>query len=210
MKRKLTLILMAIFLTGALILGGCGTSDNDAETPDKGQTTEEQRDLDPNEIADDTEVDQVIDEANKTALEEMAELEKEWRDQLHSIVIKADDTVDQWINGQVTYNIMIMDLYQLKAEVDQLYQQCQTVLEEKDFANELKDEPIYTKRLLLGQENRDNVKEFFQITYEGIDNEGNQVDISGDSFNELYNEKLITQYNDNYRYLSAAINNIEN
>ncbi|WP_031514166.1 hypothetical protein [Desulfofalx alkaliphila] len=210
MKKTLRLTLLAVFLIGALILAGCGgASDNEADTPDKGQPTEQQRDLDPNEVADDADVDEVIDEANKTTLEELAELEKEWRDQLHNIVISADDTVDQWINGQVTYNKMIMELYELKAEVDQLFEQCQAVLEEKDFANKLKDEPIYTNRLVLGQKNRENVKEFFQITYDGIDSEGSAVDVSGDSFNELYNEKLINQYNNNYRYLTAAINSIQ-
>jgi len=211
MQKYLKLTLLTLAMLATLALAGCGGGQNNQNDQDANTETEsitEQREAATNE-AEDTEVENIINnESNKTALEELAALEKDWQQQLMTIVVNNDEVIEQWQSEELTYNQQILALSKVRDEFDQFYTDCQSTFEEKDFANKLEDETQYKESLAYGQQLRDTVKEFYDTTFEGGQDEaGNTIDISGENFEEFYKQKMITEFNDNYRKLNAALKN---
>jgi len=213
MKRFLFLLISGMFLLGALSLAGCGQVTNepagDSNKDEPKSVSEQRNDSEQNE-PEDLSKEQIVQENNKTAIEELTALEQQWSGELHNIVVKSDDLTDKWIYGEMVYNSYIMELYQAKEDFDRLYEESERVYAENGFAESLKDEPIYTKGLSHGIQLRETVKEFFDTTYGiGKDSTGEKTDLSGEDFKAFYQEKMVTEYNNHYRQLTSAISSLK-
>jgi hypothetical protein len=205
MKNLLKSAVLVILAAGLLFMFGCGTKTEPPkqETPAaKTDSVSEERKADL-EAAGQTAVEEkAVDVSKEALLNELATLEKGWTAELHNLVIKSDGLLDMWLDGKMSYNQYIMEFYKYKLEFDELYNTTEDTYKDKDFANVLKDEPLYKNKLIQGKQLRETVKEFFDIVYEGKkDAAGKIYDVSGDRYKELYNDKMVKQYNSYYRML---------
>lgn len=204
MKRILKSAILIILAAGLLFLFGCGTKTEppkqDAAVKTDSVTEERNADLEATKPA--AVEEKVVDVSKEDLLKNLTSLEKAWSADLHKIIIKSDDLLDKWVDGEMSYNQYIMENNKIKLEFDEFYNNADTVYKEKDFANILKDEPLYKNKLIQGKQLRETVKDFYDIVYEGKkDATGKIYDVSGDKYKELYNDKMVKQYNSYYRML---------
>jgi hypothetical protein len=204
MKKILKSMFLIVLAAGILFLFGCGTKTEPPkqETATKTDSVTEERKTEL-EIPAQTPVEEkVVDVSKEATLKELTAMEKSWSADLHKIIIQSDELIDRWIAGEMSYNQYIVEFYNYKLEFDKFYNNAETVYKEKDFANILKDEPLYKNKLIQGKQLRDNVKDFFDSVYAGKkDANGKIIDVSGEKYKELYNEKMVKQYNNFYRTL---------
>jgi hypothetical protein len=204
MKRIWKSTILIVLAASLLFLFGCGTKTEppkqDAAVKTDSVTEERKADLEATKPA--VVEEKVVDVSKEDLLKELTSLEKAWSADLHKIIIKSDDLLDKWVDGEMSYNQYIMENYKIKLEFDEFYNNADKVYKEKDFANKLKDEPLYKNKLIQGIQLRETVKDFFDIVYEGKkDVTGKIYDVSGDRYKELYNDKMVKQYNSYYRML---------
>jgi hypothetical protein len=204
MKRIWKSAIMIVLAAGLLFLYGCGTKTEPPkqDTAAKTDSVTEERIADLEATKPAVVEEKVVDVSKEDLLKELTSLEKAWSADLHKIIIKSDDLLDKWTGGEMSYNQYIMEFYKYKLEFDEFYNNADKVYKEKDFANKLKDEPLYKNKLIQGIQLRETVKDFFDIVYEGKkDVTGKIYDVSGDRYKELYNDKMVKQYNSYYRML---------
>lgn len=212
MNKFLRLVAISIFVFSIVFSSGCGSSEQQAKQEDPGasESLTQIREADLNAQEPGEVEKEIEDQSNTAILKELAEFEKQQSmTKLHQFIVKCDNLTEQWESGQIVYNKYILDMFELKNEFDSIYNNAETIYKEKDYAAKLKDEKIYTNSLIHGQKLRETVREFFNIAFEAtLDSEGKLVDVSGDSYKQLYHDKLIKQYNDSYRALNRGINSI--
>lgn len=204
MKKILKGAVLIVLAAAMLFMLGCGAKNEQAakEAGPKPDSVAEERKADLESVPQDPVEDKAVDVSNEDLLKELTSLEIDWTAGLHKLVVKSDDLFDKWQGGEMSYNQYIMEYHKCKLEFDELYKNAESVYEEKDFANQLKDEPLYKNKLIQGKQLRDNVKDFFDIVYEGKKDESGKIyDVSGEKYKELYNDKMVKQYNSYYRVL---------
>lgn len=212
MNKFLRLVAISIFVFGIFVSSGCGSNEQQPKQADpsapESLTNIRETDLkaqEPNAVENGIE-----DQSKAAILKELAEFEKQQSmNKLHELVVKCDNLTEQWESGKIVYNKYILDMFKLKSDFESIYNNAEKIYKEKDYAAKLKDEKIYIDNLVHGQKLRETVKEFFDTAFEGtLDNEGKLIDVSGDSYKQLYYDKMIKQYNDSYRALISGINSI--
>jgi len=204
MKNILKIAFLTVLVAGLLFMIGCGTKTEPPkqDTTVKTDSVTEERNADLEATKPAVVEEKVVDVSKEDLLKELTSMEKAWSADLHKIIIKSDDLLDKWEGGEMSYNQYIMENYKIKLEFDEFYNNAETVYKEKDFANILKDEPLYKNKLIQGKQLRETVKDFYDIVYEGKkDATGKIYDVSGDKYKELYNDKMVKQYNNYYRML---------
>lgn len=210
--KQWRMFIAAIFLFGVLALAGCGSSTPEPpkkDTSEKPKSVSEERQQGLKEDARVAPVEEkAVDVSNEALLKELAALERKWiQEDLHQLVVKCDTATDSWLHEEKIYNQYIFELSALKNDFDKYYADTKKIYDQKGFASKLKDEPRYTKGLIYGQKMRDNVKEFFDTTFVGVkDSQGKIIDLSGDKYRDFYYEKMVKQYNDDYRKINALLN----
>jgi predicted outer membrane protein len=204
MKKILKSTVLIVLAAAMLFMFGCGVKNEQAakDTAAKTDSVTEERKADLESAQPNTVEDKAMDVSKEALLKELSSMEKDWSADLHKIIIKSDGLLDKWIDGELSYNQYIMEFHKYKLEFDEFYNNAEAVYKEKDFANLLKDEPLYKNKLIQGKQLRDTVKDFFDIVYGGKkDVSGKIYDISGDRYKDLYNDKMVKQYNSYYRML---------
>ena len=204
MKNILKIAFLTVLVAGLLFMIGCGTKTEPPkqDTTVKTDSVTEERNADLEATKPAVVEEKVVDVSKEDLLKELTSMEKAWSADLHKIIIKSDDLLDKWEGGEMSYNQYIMENYKIKLEFDEFYNNAETVYKEKDFANILKDEPLYKNKLIQGKQLRETVKDFYDIVYGGKkDATGKIYDVSGDKYKELYNDKMVKQYNSYYRML---------
>jgi len=204
MKRIFKGTVLIVLAAAMLFMLGCGAKKEQAaqDTAPKADSVTEERNADLESVPQNPVEEKAVDVSNEDLLKELASLETAWTADLHKLVVKGDQLLDMWLDGEMSYNQYIMEYHKYKLEFDELYKNAESVFEEKDFANKLKDEPLYKNKLIQGKQLRDTVKDFFDIVYEGKKDESGKIyDVSGEKYKELYNDKMVKQYNSYYRML---------
>lgn len=204
MKKILKGAVLIVLAAAMLFMLGCGAKNEQAakDTAPKAGSVAEEREADLESVPQNPVEDKAVDVSNEDLLKELTSLEIDWTADLHKLIVNSDDLFDKWLGGEMSYNQYIMEFHKYKLEFDELYKNAESVCEEKDFANQLKDEPLYKNKLIQGKQLRDNVKDFFDIVYEGKKDESGKIyDVSGEKYKELYNDKMVKQYNNYYRML---------
>ena len=204
MKTVLKTTFLIVMAAGLLFLFGCGTKTEPPkqDVAVKTDSVTEERKADLETGGQPAVEEKAVDVTKEDLLKELSAMEKVWSADLHKIIIKSDDLIDKWVYREISYNKYIMENYKIKLEFDEFYNNADTVYKEKDFANILKDEPLYKNKLIQGKQLRETVKDFYDIVYEGKkDATGKIYDVSGDKYKELYNDKMVKQYNNYYRML---------
>ena len=208
MKTVLKTTFLIVLAAGLLFLFGCGVKTEQANKDAAKETTvttdsvTEERKTDLEAQVQSPVVEKAVDVSKDDLLKELASREKAWAADLHRFILKSDELTDRWISGEMNYNQYIIELAKYKTEFSDFYNSAEAAYKEKGYADILKDEPLYKNRLIHGKQLRDTVKDFFDTVYEGKkDANGKIIDVSGDKYKELYNEKMIKQYNEHYGML---------
>lgn len=204
MKRILKGTVLIVLAATMLFMLGCGAKNDQAakDPAPNANSVAEEREADLESVPQNPVEEKAVDVSNEDLLKELASLETAWTADLHKLVVKGDQLLDMWLDGEMSYNQYIMEYHKYKLEFDELYKNAESVCEEKDFVNKLKDEPLYKNKLIQGKQLRDTVKDFFDIVYEGKKDESGMIyDVSGEKYKELYNDKMVKQYNSYYRML---------
>jgi hypothetical protein len=205
MKNILKIAFLMVIAAGLLFMFGCGkkTEQVTTDTAAKIDSVTEERKTDLAAKGEITIEEKAVDISKEDLLKEMASMEKAWAANMQKLVMKSDALTDKWIYGEISYNQYIMEFSKYKTEFNEFYNNTEKEYKEKDFANKLKDENLYKNGLIHGKQLRDTVKDFFDTVYEGKkDANGKIIDVFGDTYKVLYNEKMVKQYNDHYRILS--------
>lgn len=204
MKKFLKGTVLIVLAAAMLFMFGCGAKNEQAakDTPAKTDSVAEERKTDLESSTPNTVEDKAVDVSKEALLKELSSLEKAWSADLHKLIARSDGLLDKWLSGEMSYNQYIVEYHKYKLEFDEFYNNAEAVYKEKDFANLLKDEPLYKNKLIQGKQLRDTVKDFFDIVYGGKEDESGRIyDISGERYKELYNDKMVKQYNSYYRML---------